>query len=31
MSYTLNSLKRAYMGDYKGDYYMGVLKGDTRV
>ena len=29
MSYSLNSFKEGYMGDYIGDYY-GVIKGDTR-
>ena len=29
MSYSLNSLKGVYMGDYIGDYYRGT-KGDTR-
>ena len=30
MSYNLNSIKRGYIGDYIGDYYIGVIKGDTR-
>ena len=29
MSYSLNSLKGGYIGDYIGDYYR-VIKGDTR-
>ena len=30
MSCILTSLKRGYIGDYIGDYYIGVNKGDTR-
>ena len=30
MSYSLNSLEGGYIGDYIGDYYIGVIKGDTR-
>ena len=30
MSYSLNSLKGDYIGEYIGDYYIGVIKGDTR-
>ena len=29
ISYSLNSLKGGYMGDYIGDFFMGV-KGHTR-
>ena len=27
MSYSLNSLKGGYIGDYIGYYYMGLLRG----
>ena len=30
MSCSLNSLKGGYVGDYIGDYYIGVIKGDAR-
>ena len=30
MSCNLNSLKGGYIRDYIGDYYIGVIKGDTR-
>ena len=30
MSYGLNSLKGDYIGDDIGNYYRGVIKGDTR-
>ena len=30
MSYSLNSLKAGYIGDYIGETVMGVIQGDTR-